>query len=300
MDGLVLVRKPSGPTSHDCVARIRRVFQTKRVGHFGTLDPFAEGLLLLGLGRATRLFPFFGASDKSYQGRIRLGLATDTYDSTGTPRSPEAADLPTESEVRAAMIRFQGEIDQAAPPFSAKKLAGKPLYAYARNGIETERRISRIRVDRFDLRAYLPPDLDFTVSCSAGTYIRSLAHDLGASLGCGAHLTSLTRTSSGPYRLDDARSFEDIEAAAAAGRLGEIILPMESLLGHLPPAELTASGRERIKNGRSVPLSDPELAVPSGALPPEGAILRLFDPEKRLIGLAKVREGAGAPFLVLI
>jgi len=300
MDGLVLVRKPSGPTSHDCVVRLRRILGTKRVGHFGTLDPFAEGLLLLGLGKATRLFPYFGSSDKTYKGRIRLGQATDTYDRTGTPQGPEAASLPAEADVRAAAARFLGEIDQAAPPFSAKKLAGKPLYAYARDGIETERRVSRVRIGRFDLQAYLPPDLDFSVDCSAGTYIRSLAHDLGAALGCGAHLVSLTRTSSGPYRLEDARNFEDIEAAAAAGRLGEIILPLESLLGHLPAAGLTAAGRERIKNGRAVPFSDLEPAVPAGALPPEGAILRLFDPEKRLVALARVREGEGAPFLVLI
>ena len=300
MDGLLLVRKPSGPTSHDCVVRLRRILGTKRVGHFGTLDPFAEGLLLVGLGKATRLFPFIGSSDKTYEGRIRLGQATDTYDLTGTPQGPEAAAFPCEAEVQAAMSRFRGEIDQAAPPFSAKKLAGKPLYAYARNGIEMERRISRVRIDRFDLRAYRPPDIDFEAACSAGTYLRSLAHDLGTVLGCGAHLTSLTRTSCGPYRLESARTFEEIEAAAAAGRLEEIVFPMESLLGHLPAAVLTAAGRKNIKNGRSVPLSDPEQVFFTGGLPPEGAILRLFDDEQHLIALARVREGRGAPFLVLI
>ncbi|MHB8055425.1 MAG: tRNA pseudouridine(55) synthase TruB [Candidatus Aminicenantales bacterium] len=300
MDGLVLVRKPSGPTSHDCVVRLRKILQTKKIGHFGTLDPFAEGLLLLGVGRATRLFPYFGVSDKTYEGRIRLGFATDTYDRTGTPSGSEAASLPGEEEVRAAMARFPGEIDQAVPSFSAKKLAGKPLYAYARNGIEVERRSARIRIDRFDLRAFLPPDLDFEVACSAGTYIRSLAHDLGAALGCGAHLAALTRTSSGPYRLENAQTLEDIESAASAGRMEGFLFPMESLLGHLPAAELTESGRALIKNGRSVSLSNPALAALSGPLPPEGGTLRLFDAEKRLIALARVRADEGAPFLVLI
>lgn len=299
MDGLVLVHKPAGPTSHDCVARLRRILGMKRVGHFGTLDPFAEGLLLLGLGKATRLFPYFGFSDKAYEGSIRLGLATDTYDRTGVSCGPEA-DPPAEAAVRAAMARFLGDIDQAAPPFSAKKLDGQPLYAYARRGISVAPRISRIHVERFDLRIYRPPYLEFEISCSAGTYIRSLAHDLGEVLGCGAHLDSLIRTSSGPYRLENARTFEDIEAAAGAGRLGDVVLPLETLLGHLPSAGLTVLGRERIKNGRPVALSGPFLNGSAGLPLPEGAILRLFDPENRLIALAKVRNNDGIPFLVLI
>jgi len=300
MDGLVLVRKPSGPTSHDCVVRLRKILQTKKIGHFGTLDPFAEGLLLIGVGRATRLFPYFGVSDKTYEGRIRLGFGTDTYDRTGTPAGPEADSLPGEADVRAAMARFQGEIDQLAPPFSAKKLAGKPLYSYARSGIEVGRRSSRVRIDRFALRAFNPPDIDFEVACSAGTYIRSLAQDLGTALGCGANLASLLRTSSGSYQLENARTFEEIESAVAAGRVEEVIFPMETLLGRLPTVDLTESGRARVKNGRSVSLSDPEMAAPFGPRPPEGGTIRLFDPDKRLIALARVRADEGAPFLVLI
>ncbi|MCX6566382.1 MAG: tRNA pseudouridine(55) synthase TruB [Candidatus Aminicenantes bacterium] len=300
MDGLVLVRKPSGPTSHDCVVRLRRILRTKKTGHFGTLDPFAEGLLLIGVGKATKLFPYFGVSDKTYEGTIRLGRATDTYDRTGNPIGPASDTLPTEAVLRRAMGRFQGEFVQLAPPFSAKKLAGKPLYAYARGGIEVERRPSQVRVDRFVLRTFAPSEFDFEVACSAGTYIRALAHDLGAALGCGAHLSRLVRTSCGKYRLENARTMEEIEAAADDGRIDFFLSPLESLLDHLPKVELTAPGRLMVKDGRSIEFSGSALVSPPDPMPAPGDIIRLFDPEKRLIALARVRESEGAPFLVLI
>lgn len=300
MDGLVLIRKPSGPTSHDCIARLRRILATKKIGHFGTLDPFAEGLLLAGVGKATRLFPYFGLSDKTYEGRIRLGFATDTYDLTGRPAGPSAASFPARDEVAETMARFLGEQDQTAPPFSAKKLGGKPLYAYARAGVEVERRVSRIRIDRFALRAYAPPDIDFEVACSAGTYVRSLAHDLGVSLGCGAHLAELTRTSSGPFRLDNAGTFKEIEAAAAEGRVSDLLIPLEELLPGFPRWELTGAGRDRVKNGRPVKIDDPGLV----SLPSEDAgrteTVRLFGPDGRLLALARLEESEASPFLVLI
>jgi len=300
MDGLVLVRKPSGPTSHDCVVRLRKILEMKKIGHFGTLDPFAEGLLLIGLGKATRLFPFFGISDKTYEGTIRLGRATDTYDRTGTFTGPEAGRLPGEDEVRAAMARFLGGQTQLAPPFSAKKLAGKPLYAYAREGIEVERRPSEVRVDRFFLRAFARPDFDFEITCSSGTYIRSLAHDLGAALGCGAHLVRLVRTSCGRFRLENARTLEEIEDAAAAGRLDSFLSPSEALLPDLPRVEVTAFGREMVKHGNPIELSGPATASLPDPNPAPGDVIRLFDAENRLIALARVRNSQGAPFLVLI
>jgi len=300
MDGLVLIRKSSGPTSHDCVARLRRILKTKKIGHFGTLDPFAEGLLLAGVGKATRLFPYFGLSDKTYEGKIRLGFATDTYDRTGRPAGPENVALPSREDVTAAMARFLGEQAQLAPPFSAKKLDGKPLYAYARVGVEVERRSTNIRIDRFDLRAYEPPSLDFEVACSAGTYVRALAHDLGAFLGCGAHLADLTRTSSGSYRLENARTLEVIEAAVEGGRAEDLLIPMDELLPDLSRADLTAAGRDRIKNGRPVRLDDPSLVArhEKGASP--GDTVRLFGPDGRLSALARLKESEASPFLVLI
>lgn len=300
MDGLVLINKSSGPTSHDCVARLRRILKTKKIGHFGTLDPFAEGLLLAGVGKATRLFPYFGFSDKTYEGTIRLGFATDTYDRTGSPAGPEAEVLPDRGAVAAAMARFSGEQVQLAPAFSAKKLDGKPLYAYARNGIEVERRPARIRVDRFELMAFDPPFFTFAVACSAGTYIRSLAHDLGEALGCGAHLSRLIRTSSGPYRLEAARTLEDIESIAGENRMPELLLPLEELLPNLPSAELTAAGQDRIRNGRPVALNDPEQVSPPEISPISAEIIRLFGPDGRLAALARRREFEASPFLVLI
>jgi tRNA pseudouridine55 synthase len=300
MDGLVLVRKPSGPTSHDCVVRLRRILRTKKVGHFGTLDPFAEGLLLIGVGKATKLFPYFGFSDKTYEGTIRLGRSTDTYDRTGSPVGPASDAFPAEAELRRAMSRFEGEFLQLAPPFSAKKLAGKPLYVYARSGIEVERRPARVRVDRFVLQTFTPPDFDFKVACSAGTYIRALAHDLGAALGCGAHLSRLVRTSCGEYRLEKARTMEEIEAAADDGRADFFLAPLDMLLPDLPRADLTAAGRAMVKNGRSINLSSPATAVAPDPLPAPGDVIRLFDPDQRLIALARVRESEGVPFLVLI
>ncbi len=300
MDGLLLLRKPSGPTSHDCVVRLRKILGEKKIGHFGTLDPFAEGLLLAGVGKATRLFPFFGTIGKTYEGVIRLGQATDTYDRTGTPLGPAADSLPAEEDVLRAMSRFRGDLIQLAPPFSAKKLAGKPLYVYARGGVEVERRPAAVRVDRFELQSYAPPDIDFEVSCSAGTYVRSLAHDLGADLGCGAHLHRLVRTAMGKYRLEEAKTPEEIEAAAAAGRLETFLIPPEGLLEDLPAVSVTAEGRVLVKNGRAIGLFGPAVAARPEPAPAPGAVLRLFDPENRLIALARIKETEAAPFLVLI
>jgi len=300
MDGLVLVRKSAGPTSHDIVARLRRILGTKKIGHYGTLDPFAEGLLITAVGKATRLFPFFGVSDKTYEGRIRLGAATDTYDLTGLPLDIPSGNLPDQSALLTAMARFQGHLIQLAPPFSAKKLKGKPLYVYARNRIEVERRPSPIRIDRFILRSFDPPDFDFEVACSAGTYIRALAHDLGLILGCGAHLVRLIRTVSGSFRIEDARTLEEIETAFAEGRRDRFLIPLEALLLHLPKASLTPAGRDLVRNGRPVDFSDPTVVATMDPIPPPEALIRLFDREERLIAIARRLDSKGIPFLVLI
>jgi tRNA pseudouridine55 synthase len=300
MDGLVLVRKPAGPTSHDVVARLRRILGTKKIGHGGTLDPFAEGLLIAAVGRATRLFPYFAFSKKVYEGRVRLGAATDTYDGTGRPLGGPSGPLPDRSALAEAMVRFEGDIIQLAPPFSAKKLDGRPLYAYAREGIPVEPRPCPVRIDRFILRAFEPPDFDFEVACSAGTYIRALAHDLGLALGCGAYLLKLLRTGSGDYRLENAHTLEEIETALGQGRPDRILVPLEDLLPALPRMTLTETGRGFIGHGRAVDLSDPAVVASVDPSPSPEAIWRLFDPSGRLIGLARCRDASGVPFLVLI
>jgi len=306
MDGLVLVDKPPDLTSHDVVARLRQVFSLQKIGHFGTLDPLATGLLLAGVGKATRFSPFFSRLDKVYRGRIRLGYPTDSYDRTGVPLAEESRAYPDGDEVHRTMKTFEGEIDQTAPPFSAKKHQGKPLYKFARRKNFVILPPFRVRVDSFELRDYRPPHLDFEIRCSSGTYVRTLAHDLGQRLGCGAHLAELVRTEIGEFQLKDSFSLERIKDLAQAGRTAEFLKPLESLLPAFPKIELTQSGLALVKAGR--PILPEHLVLPESSdlllsAPPgqKEVIFRLFSPEGRLVGLARRRDPplSFSPFLVL-
>lgn len=302
MDGLILVRKPVSATSHDVVAALRKILGQPKIGHFGTLDPLASGLLLAAAGKATRLFPFYGKLDKIYEGRIRLGFSTDTYDADGRPTSPECAAPLSRAAVEDALHLFEGEIVQIPPPYSAKKVDGKPLYVYARGQIPVEGRPFLVRVDAFRLRRFDPPFLDFEVRCGSGTYIRTLAHDLGRKLGCGAHLAELVRTGIGEFRLKDALTLEKIRDFQKASSPAAFLRPMESVLPSLTRIDLNEEGVRRIRNGR--PVSADQLAAPDG-LPgrpaEQDAVVRLFGPDGRLIALAKrnVLPEQYAPFLVL-
>jgi tRNA pseudouridine55 synthase len=217
--------KPRGWTSHDAVDAARRWLGTRRVGHLGTLDPLATGVLPLAVRDATKLAPFLQGGEKSYSGTIRLGEETDTLDAEGQTLRRHEGPLPGEAEVEAALARFLGEILQLPPMFSAVKHQGVPLHRLARQGRVVERSEKRVRIDRIALRKFAPPDLDFEVDCSAGTYVRALAQDLGESLGCGAHLLGLRRTRSGPFTLERAQDHGRFAKAAertvgrrAAGR----------------------------------------------------------------------------------
>jgi tRNA pseudouridine55 synthase len=300
MDGLILVRKPVPWTSHDVVRELRRILGMKRIGHFGTLDPLASGLLLAAVGRATRLFPYFGEYEKSYTARIRLGFATDTYDSAGSPASAERHDLPSAEAVSAALSRFEGEIDQLPPPFSAKKLRGKPLYAYARRNQEVELKPSRVRVPAFRLLSYEPPVAEAEVRCSSGTYVRSLAHDLGLILGCGAHLAGLVRTAIGPFRIEDSLDPDEIRELHGGGRTGRFLIPLERLLPDRPAFGLSPRETEDVRCGRTVKPRglriEPEGPEPASAFP----IVRLLGPDGGLIALARPGSdpGSWAPVVV--
>ncbi len=304
MDGLILVDKPAGLTSHDVVARIRRRLAGAKTGHFGTLDPLATGLLVVGTGKAVRLNPYYAARDKSYEGRIRLGVSTDTYDAEGTPTGQPVLDLPSPETIAAAVRSLTGPIEQVPPPFSAKKLAGRPLYSYARKGRTVAIRPVRVVIREFAARPADPPDLAFMVRCSTGTYIRSLAHDLGRALGCGAYLAELRRTAVGEFDLRAAHSLAEVEDAFDEGWGERLIIPLDRLLPDYPAARLDAAGREFVRNGRALP---PECMV-SGKAPSSAAaedskgIVRLLDPEGHLIGLGKFDALSGylTPFLVLI
>lgn len=203
--GFLLVDKPAGPTSHDIVQAARRALRERRIGHTGTLDPAATGLLLLCIGRATRLQSFLLGWEKTYEGEIELGIATNTYDTEGTPSGPPHP-VPTLDDTMLAHLvtRFSGEIDQLPPPYSAKKLAGRKLYELARAGEEVPLTPKRVSIQELQLSLLPSGRLRFSVTCSSGTYVRSLAHDIGTTLGCGGHLASLRRVRIGPWMVSDA------------------------------------------------------------------------------------------------
>jgi tRNA pseudouridine55 synthase len=236
--GVLLIRKPKGITSHTAVAKVRRALGVKKVGHSGTLDPMAEGLLVMGVGRGTRLLRFLGDFEKVYEGTARLGVETDTLDADGTITATSAVDV-GEEDVRAAFGALTGTILQTPPAYSAVKVGGRPLYKAARAGEDVRAAPREVRVDAFDLLALRDADAEFRVICSSGTYVRVLAADAGRALGCGAHLTRLVRTRIGPFRLEDARDPDDP---------GEP-LPLDAAVAHLPSFTLPAEEVEACRNG---------------------------------------------------
>lgn len=302
-DGLLIVDKPAGLTSHDVVQRVRKVLGTRRVGHGGTLDPDATGVLLLAAGQATRFFPFLSKENKVYEGRIRLGFATDTYDASGKPTSEECPAHLSPAELAPAMKAFEGDILQTPPRFSAKKLNGRPVYELARADREFTLEPARITVHHFALKDYRPPFVDFEAECSAGTYIRSLAHDLGQRLGCGAHLAALRRTSVGPYTLADAVTLAGLEEAACAGDATRYLRPLERLLPWAPAVTVRAEAEARVRNGSPLEPSHLAAGLPAVPSPPPGQpdLVRLFSASGRLLALARPTDDGAKlhPFLVI-
>ncbi len=296
MNGALVIDKPSGPSSHDVVARVRRALAVKRVGHTGTLDPMATGVLPLLLGQATRLARFFAASEKAYDTRIRLGLATDTFDATGEPapqagRVPGGSAMPDEAAIANALAPFRGVIQQAPPAFSAKWIGGVRAYDLARRQAPVEPAPVSVTVHALDLLGVDGTAVDVRVVCSAGFYVRSLAHDLGVSLGCGAHLESIRRTRSGPFTLDQAVPLATVEAEGfgAAARL----ISIESLLPEVPSLTLSERGARRAAHGNAVMASD--VAGPI----PDAPFTRLFDGRGALIAIAEPGIGVLHPVVVL-
>jgi tRNA pseudouridine55 synthase len=292
MDGVLVVDKPAGPTSHDIVERVRRLVRPARVGHLGTLDPLATGVLPLCLGSATRLARFLAGGLKEYTGEIVLGIATDSYDAAGRiTRQAPIADL-TLNAVRSAAFGLRGDLKQVPPAWSAKKIEGKRSYDLARRGEARALAACDVRVDRFDVLDLIDGSASFRVVCTGGTYVRSLAHELGRTLACGAHLGSLRRIASGPFRIEEATPPGELENAARAGRLGELIRPLETLDLGLSWARLTGDGERLAAAGRFVPAG--ELAE-SNELPGTG-LVRLLSPRGCLLGIGEV-AAAGSPGL---
>jgi len=305
MDGLILVHKPKGKTSHDIVIRIRQILNIKKVGHFGTLDPLATGLLLVAVGKATRLFPFYLQTEKTYEGQIRLGFSTDTYDSDGKPLSIESKNYPDKKILVENMKKFWGEIDQVPPPYSAKKYKGEALYKRVRRNKEYELKPTKVIVHFFRLKKYSPPHMDFEAKCSSGTYIRSLAHDLGQNLGCGAHLNRLVRIEIGEFHINESHTIEKIEELYSQGQAKKFLHPIESLLSHFPRIVVTDMAVSLIQNGREI---YPDSILNALVLAKETNteeekkkdVFRIFDSQGKLLAFAtkEAENNSLHPFMV--
>jgi tRNA pseudouridine55 synthase len=255
VDGVLVVDKPERITSHDVVDRVRRLAGTRRVGHLGTLDPMATGVLPLLIGRATRLAQFFSTGEKQYDARIRFGWATDTYDRDGKRISEAVAPQFTRNELETALAPFRGSFLQTPPPFSAKKVAGTPAYRLARKNIAVELRPVEVHVFALDLLEFEGDTARVCVHCSAGTYLRSIAHEVGERLGCGAFLEALRRTSSGEFIEDHARTLDQLGSLASAGTFDQAIIPASQLLPHFPNATVDPLTAAQIRQGKDFRLS---------------------------------------------
>ncbi|HZD76155.1 MAG TPA: tRNA pseudouridine(55) synthase TruB [Acidobacteriaceae bacterium] len=290
MNGLLILDKPMGMTSHDVVARTRRIVNERSIGHLGTLDPMATGVLPLLLGRYTRLAQFFGRMEKSYTGTIRFGQATDTYDAEGEPvgeRMPVSLDAEALAEHAA---HFNGELLQTPPAYSAKKIGGRAAYSRARAGEDVELAPVRIVVHEFAITSVDGDTAAFRATVSAGGYIRSLAHDLGQRVGCGAHLASLRRVAAGPFCADAALSLGELEALAEAGDLERHLPHPRTLLPEFPSTTADAHTAGRMRNGALCNLADFS-AAPR---------VKVFASRHELIGIAQRVAGTLFQPLVVI
>jgi len=281
MNGILVIDKPEGMTSHDVVLEIRKKFHVEKAGHLGTLDPMATGALPVCVGKATRIAQYLPNSPKEYSGEIRFGFWTNTYDREGSPASEEkplASDAGA-GEIREAMQSLTGVLDQAPPPFSAKKIGGVPSYKLARRNLAVEIAPSRIEVQQFELLGYEPPFARFRVVCSPGTYVRSLAHDLGQKLGCGAHLSALRRTRSGEFRVEDAVPLGQVVASN--------LISMDRLLTSWPRIDVSETDEVKVVHGNQIRADC------------AGDFARIFNKKGEFIAVASLESGWVRPRLVL-
>lgn len=255
MDGVIVVDKEEGWTSHDVVSKMRRIASTKKIGHLGTLDPIATGVLPLVIGRATRLAQFYTRSDKIYEALIRFGFATDTYDRGGSPTSPETEPQVGAEELERLLDSFRGEILQAPPPVSAKKVDGVRAYALARRQMPVDLPPARVRIHELTLLEVRGSEARLRAHCSGGTYMRSIAHDLGQALGCGAHLRELRRIASAEFTLQQARTIPQLQQLAAENRLGEALIAAAGMLPEFPIVYVEPLTAGQIRQGRNFPVS---------------------------------------------
>lgn len=282
IDGALLLDKPLGVTSNFVLQRVKRLLSAEKAGHAGTLDPLASGLLIALFGEATKFAGLLLDSEKEYLATVKLGETTSTADAEGKVLETKPVTV-TEGEVRHALQHFRGEIEQVPPMHSALKQGGVPLYKLARRGESVERQPRRVTIREIELLSFRKPLAEIRVRCSKGTYIRTLAEDIGASLGTGAHLAGLRRTGSGRFRVDDAIALAELEAMTAHERRGRL-LPVDSLLSQLPRVELDAASEARLRNGQALQMN----ALPEG-------VSAVYGPGGGLIGLGRAESGTLRP-----
>ncbi|RAQ98059.1 tRNA pseudouridine(55) synthase TruB [Thermogemmatispora tikiterensis] len=258
MDGILNINKPVGLTSHDVVARVRRLLRQQRVGHAGTLDPLASGVLPVCVGLATRVADYLSESGKAYQAEIVLGVETDTYDREGQVLNTQPVPDVSREQIESLLRTFIGPQLQVPPPYSAIKLQGEPAYRRARAGESLKLEARPVVIERLVLLAWEKPRLQLEIECSKGTYIRSLAHDLGQRLGCGAYLSALLRTRSGPLTLQESITLEQLDEALASGNLERYLLPLDIALQHYPALVVDAKTLQRVLHGNSFRAPGPE------------------------------------------
>jgi tRNA pseudouridine55 synthase len=276
MNGVLIVDKPAGLTSHDVVNRVRRILQERSVGHLGTLDPMATGVLPLVIGNLTRLAQFYTSCEKTYEGTIRFGFATDTYDAEGEPTTPAQAVTLSMDQARGLASRFQGAIEQMPPPFSAKKIQGVPAYKLARKHAEVTLKPVQVEIKEFEILQAENDRAHFRARVASGTYMRAVAHDMGKLAGCGAHLESLRRTAVGEFELADAHTLEELAAVAKAGQTEDLFIHPRKLLPQFPSVTANDEMTARIRTGRPVNL--PELS--------QARMVKVFAGQRELIAVA--------------
>jgi tRNA pseudouridine55 synthase len=298
IDGALVIHKPKGKTSHDVVDAVRHLAGFRQIGHLGTLDPLATGVLVLLLGRATRLVRFYSGRRKRYEAGFRFGFATDTYDSDGESQGPDAAPVLDALELEKFAAERVGRFEQMPPAFSAKKIKGRPAYELARKKEVVELKAVEVEVYEYKLREIEGSIARFVIECSSGTYIRSLAQEMGQKLGCGAHLAEITRTAVGEFSLDQAITLEELAEAKKEGKFADRLIPLENLLPNFPRINVLPVIEKRVRHGSKFNISIAQLQ-PGRAEPPPGATmqldggeptpprLRVFSQQEKLIAIAE-------------
>ena len=297
-DGALVINKPRGKTSHDVVDAVRHLAGFRQIGHLGTLDPLGTGVLVLLLGRATRLVQFYAGRRKRYTAGFRFGFATDTYDSDGEARGPDTALILDARLLEKLAAERVGPFEQTPPAFSAKKVGGRPAYELARKKQEVALKPVQVEIFEYKLTGIAGSVAHFVIECSSGTYIRSLAHEMGQKLGVGAHLAEITRTAVGEFSLEQAIALEELAEASRAGRFANCLIKLENLLPNFPRVNVLPVVEKRVRHGSKFNISLSQLQTgrtepPPGATteldggPPKAPRLRVFNQQDKLIAIAE-------------